>query len=332
VLLQASACARWTVLSGDMKRYPSCILATCCSAWDDRGRFAEPAFRRLVQTSLRGTKHLYVFGTAGEGYAVSEAQFDTVARVFSEEMRAAGADPMFGVISLSLSTILDRIGRCADRGIRTFQIALPSWGALSDLELRSFFRAVCDGFPECRFVHYNLPRTKRMLTAAEYGELAERHPNLVGTKNCTDSLSFVYGLLHEAPQLQHFLTETGYLYGSLFGECGILASLVTGWSQLHEIFAAGKQRDVARYPTFVQECELFTKLLFDCVGDARIDGAYDKIFARVLVPDFPLRLLPPYDGTPDREFHEFVSLLRERLPAWLPAGYQPTHTQPTGAD
>jgi dihydrodipicolinate synthase/N-acetylneuraminate lyase len=301
-----------------MKRYPSCILATCCAPWDERGRFDEPVFRRLVRTSLAGTRHLYVFGTAGEGYAVSEEQFDAVVRAFSEEMRAGDADPMVGVISASLSTMLNRIQRCADRGIRTFQIALPSWGALSDQELRVFFREVCDGFPECRFVHYNLPRTKRMLTAAEYGELAAQHPNLVGTKNCTDSLSFVYGLIHEAPQLQHFLTETGYLYGSLFGECGILASLVTGWSRLHEIYNAGKQRDVSRYPVLVGECELFTKLLFECVGDTRIDGAYDKIFARVLVPEFSLRLLPPYVGTSEEEFQKFVALLRERLPQWLP--------------
>jgi len=129
----------------------------------------------------------------------------------------------------------------------------------------------------------------------------------------------VYGLLHEAPQLQHFLTETGYLYGSLFGECGILASLVTGWSRLRDIFDAGKQRDVTRYPTLIQECELFTKLLFECVADTHIDGAYDKIFARVLVPEFPLRLLPPYEGTPEVEFQEFVAKLQERLPAWLPA-------------
>lgn len=301
-----------------MKRYPSCILATCCAPWDERGQFDESSFRRLVQTSLTGTRHLYVFGTAGEGYAVSEEQFDTVVSAFSEEMRAGDADPMVGVISLSVSTMLNRIQRCADRGIRTFQIALPSWGALSDRELRTYFRQVCDGFPECRFVHYNLPRSKRMLTAGEYGELAERHPNLVGTKNCTDSLSFVHGLLHEAPQLQHFLTETGYLYGSLFGECGILASLVTGWSRLHEIFAAGKHQTVASYPGLVQECELFTKLLFECVGDTRIDGAYDKIFARVLVPEFPLRLLPPYEGTSEVEFQKFVALLQERLPAWLP--------------
>ena len=38
------------------------------------GRFAEPIFRRGVQRALTGTQHLYVFGTAGEGYAVTDGQ------------------------------------------------------------------------------------------------------------------------------------------------------------------------------------------------------------------------------------------------------------------
>ena len=302
-----------------MKRHPSCILATCCTPWDEHNKFAEDQFRRLVRASLKGTRHLYVFGTAGEGYAVSETQFDVVSQTFAEEMRAGDADPMVGVISLSQSTILDRIRRCADRSIRLFQISLPSWGALSDGELATFFRDVCDGFPECRFVHYNLPRAKRMLTARAYGELAERHPNLVGTKTCTDSLSFMYGLLTEAPQLQHFFTEVGYLYARMFGECGVLASFVTGWARLHELFDAGQTRNVERYPEFTRECRLLHKLLLESVGpEPHIDGAYDKIFARINVPDFPLRLLPPYEYTSDAQFEQFTASMREQLPNWMP--------------
>mgnify|MGYP000860388835 CR=1 FL=1 len=223
------------------------------------------------------------------------------------------------VISLSQATILERIRRCADRGILTFQISLPSWGAVSDRELATFFRDVCDGFPECRFVHYNLPRTKRMVTAREYGELASRHPNLVGTKNCTDSMSFVYDLLQESPQLQHFFSEVGYLYGSLFGECGVLASFVTGWQRLHELFDIGKRRDVAQYPELMRELSLYIKLLKECVSaEIHMDGAFDKLFDKVHVPEFPLRLLPPYEGTPDEQHTRLVARLREELPNWMP--------------
>ena len=71
-----------------MKRYPSGIMATCCIPWDTAGQFAEAIFRRGVKTTLaQGTKHLYVFGTAGEGYAVTDRQFDQIVTAFADEMR-----------------------------------------------------------------------------------------------------------------------------------------------------------------------------------------------------------------------------------------------------
>ena len=90
-----------------MKRFPSCILCTCCVPWDEQFHFAEDIFRRGVRESLTGTRHLYVFGTAGEGYAVTDRQFDAIVAAFDDEMRQAGAEPMVGVIHLSLGTMLE---------------------------------------------------------------------------------------------------------------------------------------------------------------------------------------------------------------------------------
>ncbi len=118
-------------------------------------------------------------------------------------------EPMVGVIHLSLGAILERIRRGIDLGVRQFQISLPSWGALNDRELFDFFERVCGPFPDCRFMHYNLPRVKRLVTGTEYGRLADTHPKLVATKNTGDSLSHLRSLLDDAPQLQHFLSEAG---------------------------------------------------------------------------------------------------------------------------
>ena len=41
----------------------------------------------------RGIHNIYVFGTAGEGYAVSDEQFETVVRVFADEMKRPGFIP-----------------------------------------------------------------------------------------------------------------------------------------------------------------------------------------------------------------------------------------------
>ena len=202
-----------------MKRYPSCIMATCCIPWDGQGRFIETIFCRGIRTALsQGTEHLYIFGTAGEGYAVTDRQFDQIVTVFADQMRQGQSEPMVGLINLSLGTIYERIERCRDLRVRQFQISLPSWGVLADKELFGFFEAVCGRFPDCQFTHYNLPRAKRILTGQEYGRLAEKHPNLVATKNTGDSLSHIRSPIKDAPQLQRFLSESGYVYGSLFGE------------------------------------------------------------------------------------------------------------------
>lgn len=303
-----------------MKRYPSCIMSTCCIPWDDEGRFAEAIFRRGVRSTLEcGTQHLYVFGTAGEGYAVTDRQFDQIVAAFADEMRQGKAEPMVGVISLSLGTIVERIQRCRESGVRRFQISLPSWGALSERELFQFFDRVCSRFTDCQFLHYNLPRTKRMVTGKEYGRLAEAHPNLVGTKNCGDSLAHIQSLIEDAPQLQHFLSENGYVYGSLFGECGILASFIMNWPKLKALWEAGRRRDFATMVSIQREINIVIQTLFETVPDGRIDGSYDKLFEKMYDPEMPLRLLPPYIGSSDEEYRAFVRLLGERLPEWVPA-------------
>src|SRR5262245_9196342 len=84
-----------------MKRYPSCIRATCVVPGGEDCTFLEDLFRHQVRQMLaHGTKHLYVFGTAGEGYAVTDRQFDQIVGVFADAMRQGGGEPMVGVISL----------------------------------------------------------------------------------------------------------------------------------------------------------------------------------------------------------------------------------------
>ena len=301
------------------KRYSAGIMSTCCVPWDEHGRFAEAIFRRGVRQALTRTQHLYVFGTAGEGYAVTDRQFDAIVAAFADEMRDGRAEPMIGVIDLSLGTMIERIQRCRDAGVSVFQVSLPSWGALGDRELFGFFDRVCGGFPDCQFMHYNLPRTKRIVNGKEYGRLADLHPNLVATKNCGDSLSHLWSLLEDAPQLQHFLSESGYVYGSMFGECGILASFIMNWPKLQALFEAGKRHDVATLVAIQREISIVSQTLFEAVPNGRIDGSYDKLFEKLYDPEFPLRLLPPYVGSSDDEFQAFVRLLGERLPDWIPA-------------
>lgn len=304
------------------KRHRPCVLATCCVPWREDFTFAEDIFRRSVQRlAAQGLRDLYIFGTAGEGYAVTETQFDAITRVFLEETRAAGAQEMIGLISLSLSAIIERIGRARDLGARRFQLSLPSWGVLRDSELEIFFRETCGRFPDCEFLHYNLQRAGRILTGEEYGRLATAHPNLVATKNSTSDEARLRSLMTDAPQLQHFITEGGFAVASALGECGFLVSYASTNPELAlAYFRAGHERDFARLEELRRDlAEVAADLRASVAGGvAHMDGAFDKMFCRLHDDAFPLRLLPPYECVSEEAFQRYAANLQARHPRWMP--------------
>jgi dihydrodipicolinate synthase/N-acetylneuraminate lyase len=294
--------------------------------WTADFELEEAVFRRFVRLLIaQGIRDLYIFGTAGEGYAVNESQFDEVTRVFLEETQGEGVQPMIGLISLSLPTVIARIERARAMGARRFQISLPSWGALRDVEMDTFFRETCGRFPDCEFLHYNLARTGRIVTGQEYGRLAERHPNLVATKNSTPDEARLQSLMREAPQLQHFITEGGFAKAATMGECGFLISIASLNLALgRRYFEAGQTGDHVTLNQMAREFDAMVEGLKAVVGDeAHMDGAYDKMFCRVHDPEFPLRLLPPYASVSEKTFDRFVAHLRAHHPRWLPGSSSP---------
>jgi len=71
-----------------MSRYPRTVLGTVCLPWSSDGTLDEALFRRTIGNLVRnGLPDLYVFGTAGEGYAVTDSMFRRVALVFADAMR-----------------------------------------------------------------------------------------------------------------------------------------------------------------------------------------------------------------------------------------------------
>ncbi|MBK8086311.1 MAG: dihydrodipicolinate synthase family protein [Devosia sp.] len=304
-----------------MSRYPRTVLGTVCLPWRDDGSLDEPIFRRTIGNLVAaGLPDLYVFGTAGEGYAVTEATFRQVATVFAETMReAGGAAPMVGVVSLSLATVIERIAFCRTLGIDTFQFSLPNWAATSDTEMRRVFAEICDSFPDCRFLHYNLMRSGRLVRPRDYAELAERHPNLVATKYGGGDPFMISGLMTHAPQLRHFLTEQGYYIGAPLGDCALLGSISTSNpARARQYLEAGASGDAVRFAQLYRELCGVLHALLDAAGTGFIDGAYDKAIHKLSEPDFPLALLPPYESTTEAIFAQYRDRLVERYPEWLP--------------
>ena len=291
------------------KRFPSAILATCPVPWTEAYTFDETLFRTVVRRwRTEVTPYLYIFGTAGEGYAVTDAQFEAITRAFVGEM-PAGTYPMVGVISLSLGTIIERITLGRALGARLFQISLPAWGALTDSEVDHFFRETCGRFPDCQFLHYNLARTKRLLTGTDYARLSQAHPNLVAIKMGGEDTAAMADVLAKAPALQCFFTDFGYAALRDTQECGFLMALSAVHLGQAKRFFAARGTELAG---MLGELRVILHELKSAVGaEAHMDGAYDKLFIKLHEPSFPLRLLPPYTTTSDATLARF----RASLPA-----------------
>ena len=305
-----------------MARYPQAILVSCEIPWDENENLVEDVFRKEVRLVLESNfNHLYIFGTCGEGYAVDTARFQQIVRVFYTETRGDDVHPMVGVIALSTANTIHRIGLAHDVGFRTFQIALPSWGALNDTELMTYFRDVCGAFPDSQFLHYNVPRAKRILEGTDYRRLIDAVPNLVATKTTSGGLPRAAGLMRNAPELQHFFGEENFPYGCMYGECSLLSSF--GAMTPHkawEFFEAGRTRQIEKlFKLHRGFHDLATDVFGPLPPGDRIDGAYDKMIKRLGgLEEMPLRLLSPYQCYTEEQYQACKRVFCEQYSNWIP--------------
>jgi dihydrodipicolinate synthase/N-acetylneuraminate lyase len=302
-----------------MARYPSTVMVSVVCPWDDAERLDEAIFRRAIRHALAsGFRHIYVFGTAGEGYAVDSTRFRAVIDVLGDETAGTDAHPMVGVIGLSTANVVERVALAHGLGFRAFQISLPSWSTLSDGEVVDYVEAVCGAFPDSAFMHYNTLRSGRLVDGHLYRELVQRVPNLVATKTMTGDLGVVGRVVRDAPELMHFLTEQSIAYGALFGEVALLGTYgalapTQSWALL-EAAQDGRHTQAAEMGAWF---ERLGQVVFDpLMVDRRVDGAYDKAIEK-LAPgfgDFPLRMLSPYRTISDVEFGGAVGRLHDAFP------------------
>jgi dihydrodipicolinate synthase/N-acetylneuraminate lyase len=299
--------------AGRRRRMAATILATCVLPWDDQLRFLEPEFREHVRLlAAHVTRHIYVFGTAGEGYAVTDTQFRNIASVFWDEAQACEVTPMLGVISTSLGTVIDRIEFGLQAGFRQFQVSFPSWGAVSDVELDTFFREVCGRFGGAQFLHYNIPRGRRVLTGAEYRRIGASYPNLAAVKFSSSDAAIVRELVTGCGDLQCFLTEPAYVLARQHAECGLLVSLSGARLDLPREFAAATGSELSRLGELAYQIDdLLEQCFREACPGAHMDGAYEKVLARAHGARLPLRLLPPFQGATEEGCRQFLAGLAE---------------------
>ena len=225
---------------------------------------------------------------------------------------------MVGVIGLSTANVVERLGVAWDLGFREFQVSLPSWSVPSDAEVVDYFVAVCGAFPDATFMHYNTARVGRIVPGSLYRDIVEHVPNLAATKTMTSDLGVLAGVVRDAPELMHFLTEATIAHGALYGEVALLGTFGVlaprrSWA-VWEAARDGRHREAAEIGSWFERLsdEVFAPLMID----RRVDGAYDKLIERLSPGQegFPLKMLSPYRTISEDEAASARRVLAERFP------------------
>ena len=304
------------------KRFPKLQLCAACVPWTEDFQLDTALFRKGVRLLCEeGAGSIYLFGTAGEGYAVDNAQYLQIVSEFMDEMKAyPNVIPMVGVISMSMTEAMERIRLAGELGVRYFQISFPNWGAVSDSEALEFFRSVCGDFPDYSFMHYNNAlRSSKRLGPKAYQQLVEEIPNLVAVKFIAPSFDEIQNFARLDLPLRVFFLEYAYGFGSLvYPEFGYLASITNcSYPVMRAYYEAGRVGDLETILKIHKDFPVLYDALFShCTGE-RIDSAYDKLFLQFAIPEFPARILPPYQAFPEEQLEAFKLAARENLPHWF---------------
>jgi len=261
-----------------------------------------------------GLKHIYLFGTAGEGYAINNSQYKTIVKRFSEIMKSDELNPMVGLIDMSVSRMKEKLEVAYSFGIREFQFSLPCWAPLNNDETFDFFNSLLPEYPDCKFLNYNLSKTKRLLEPKELFELAELHPNFVAVKQTRGEESDLTAIASSGTPLQFFVTERNFMNLSKMTECGLLMSISnTDLIMAKKFFDSCQNNDFDEAGRIM---DIFWKIraaMINSVHFSAIDGVYDKLYTKYNVRDFPLRLLPPYQSATDEVFFKFAEFANKLL-------------------
>ncbi|MDP6320278.1 MAG: dihydrodipicolinate synthase family protein [SAR324 cluster bacterium] len=285
-------------------RIPS-YLVSVPIPWDEDQSFDKELFTEILgELKKQYCDGIYLFGTSGEGYAITDEEFSEIVAHFKEQTWDFSGFLQVGCFGLSSAQVKFRCGVCMDIGIEQAQITLPFWKELNDEELEVFFQDICHSFPEMEFLLYNNPRNKRRLKGWELENIHKKCPNLVAAKTGSGNWMDIYELLKNSPSVNHFLTEGAFPFGYTIREVGLIPSYNYIFTdRCRMFFEAVKSFERERAENLHTEImEFHLKTALPLLNKGYIDGAIDKAYARLGGLNIPLTVRSPYQGLSINDF------------------------------
>lgn len=290
------------------------VWAALALPWGDGGALDCGLIREVVgRYQAAGVNGVYTTGTDGELHVLELDGFRRLVDAFVPAVAAAGLPAQVGCTWVNAEGVHRRAEYARAQGIGCVQLALPFWEPLSVDEAVRFFADFGEAFPELALVHYNIAKTGRFLTGADYRAVLDVAPTLIGTKQTGGDVGSLIEVVQATPELRHFVVDGQIVPGALFGAKGFYSFLVN----LNPRFTVELWRDCER-GDWVEAArkrmlvESFFRDWLSDVGPVTASPALAKLAARVgIAPEMPLHVRSPYRAATEAQVTALRRLLRE---------------------
>lgn len=197
---------------------------------------------RLIDQGVHG---IFVFGTNGEGYILSEDEKCAIMKTTVDQV--AGRIPVYA--STGLNGTVDTIrlsNKAKEIGVDVLSIITPGFAAASQDELYTHFKTVAEQV-DLPIVLYNIPaRTGNAIAPATVGRLSEIE-NIIGVKDSSGNFDNILQYIEQTRDREDFSVLSGndslILWTLLAGGTGGVAGCSNVYpftmSQIYEQFVAG---------------------------------------------------------------------------------------------
>lgn len=290
--------------------------------WTDRDELDARRFAMEVSSyGGTGVSGVYTGGTTGEFYAQDDATFEKITEIACAEAHRAGLPVQIGATALSTRTTVRRIRVARRAGADALQLALPFWLELKDDEVERYVAEVTAAAGKTPVILYLTGRSKRKINPEFLGQLADKYPAFIGTKDTGASPGEVQAMLKLAPDLAIFGGEDFYQRipaGGRGGYCSVTGFNAAKVVELYNLCAAGRLNE-AKPLADAMHRYTHEALVNPLVKEAGLwDSAIDRIQRVAGGGVVGLRCQSPYRSGNEQHVQNLISWVKKNTPELLP--------------
>lgn len=182
------------------------VIVPAVTPLTSRLELDEEAVAHLFDLFYQYSISPFILGTTGESASLPVSVKEAYVKAAGQH-KQTGTMLYAGISSNVLKESVEFAYYCADHAVDALAVTLPSYYALTPVQMQKYFLLLADALP-LPLIIYNIPATTHMSVPLELIDALSHHPNIVATKDSERSeerLAKSLALWKDRDDFGHFL-------------------------------------------------------------------------------------------------------------------------------